>query len=163
MNTIGERFKMIIEVEKLNEYSFSKRIGKSNTAISKIVKGESKPGFEIIEAVLNEFPTINTDWLIHGTGQMVKSEVQRENVERPDNYLQSHLTRLEENFQRLNQQIEVKDQQIATKDKQIEYYQRQTEQLIVLLGKTECVTEETGVYKHPATAELEEEGMAQLA
>lgn len=119
MNAIGERIKMIIDSEKLNEYSFSKRIGKSNTAIAKIVKGGSKPGFEIIEAVLVEFPSINSDWLIHGTGQMTK-EVQRD-AGTPGAYLQEYLQKLEERFEKLTEQLTAKDKQI--------------EKLMDLLGK----------------------------
>lgn len=123
MNTIGERIKMIIESEKMNEFSFSKRIGKSNTAVAKIVKGESKPGFEVIEAILTEFPMLNSDWLIQGTGQMLKSE-QKDSI-KAGAYLQDYLQKLE------NQFAEMKDMfssQIAVKDRQIE-------KLMDLLGK----------------------------
>lgn len=129
MNAIGERIKMIIDSERLNEYSFSKRIGKSNTAIAKIVKGESKPGFEIIEAVLVEFPNINSDWLIHGTGQMTK-DGQRE-TGKSGSYLQEYLQKLEERFEKLTEQLTVKDKQI--------------DKLMDLLGKPLDVVEETQV------------------
>ena len=136
MNTIGERFKMIIEAEKLNEFSFSKRIGKSNTAITKIVKGESKPGFEIIEAVLLEFPFLNSEWLINGSGDMKKET--KQGTERPDSYLQEYLHTLEKQFVELkemfNSQIAVKDEQIKAKDRQIE-------KLIDSLGKPNDVIE----------------------
>lgn len=150
MNTIGERFKMIIEAEKLNDFSFSKRLGKSNTAVVKIVKGESKPGFDVIEAVLSEFPHINSEWLIKGEGVM-KKDVKPNEAERPDGYLIVHLENLEKQFSEMKEMFH---SELAVKNRQIE-------KLMDLLGKPECVTE-TGVYKHPATAELEE-GLAQRA
>lgn len=131
MNTIGERIKMIIELEKLNENSFSRRIGKSYTAIAKIVKGESKPGFEIIEAVLVEFPNINSDWLIHGTGQMTK-DGQKESS-KPGDYLQDYLQKLEAQFAEMREMF---SSQIAVKDRQIE-------KLMDLLGKLDDVIVET--------------------
>lgn len=127
MKTIGERFKKIIETENMNAFSFSKRIGVSNTAIAKIIKGESKPGYDVMESVLQEFPNLNTDWLMNGNGEMWKEVVGSDN--RPDNYLQSHLKNLEEQFSRLNQQLEVKDRQI--------------ERLMDLLGKHDDVVGET--------------------
>jgi len=129
MKTIGERIKMIIDSEKLNENSFSKRLRKSYTAIAKIVKGESKPGFEIIESILLEFPNIDADWLIHGTGSMNKSEIQ---VERPDAYLQNHLKNLELQFAEMKEMF---SSELAVKNRQIE-------KLMDLLGKLNDVAEE---------------------
>lgn len=150
MNTIGERIKMIIEFEKMNEFSFSKRIGKSNTAVAKIVKGESKPGFEVIEAILTEFPSLNSDWLIQGTGQMLKGE-QKDSM-KAGAYLQDYLQKLESQFTEMKDMF---NSQIAVKDRQIE-------KLMDLLGKHKCVSG-TGVIEHPATAMVYLETLGQRA
>ena len=122
MTTIGERLKLLVEAEKLNLFSFSKRLGVSNTAITKIAKGDSKPGFEIIDAILKEFPNLNTDWLINGTGEMFK-QAKAETVD--NSYLMDFLAKLEGEFKH----------QLAMKDQQIN-------KLLDLLGKLE-VSENT--------------------
>lgn len=129
MKTIGERIKLVIDSERLNENSFSKRIGKSYTAIAKIVKGDSKPGFEIIESILVEFPNIDADWLIHGTGSMTKNDTK---MDRPDAYLQNHLKNLEIQFTEMKEMFH---SELAVKNRQIE-------KLMELLGKLNDVAEE---------------------
>lgn len=140
MNTIGERFRLIIETEKTNTNSFSKRLGVSNTAIIKIVKGESKPGFDIIEAVLVEFPNISSDWLIHGKGQMANEAQQAK--EKTGSYLQDYLDKLEKQFSEMRDmfasQKELFASELATKNRQIE-------KLMDLLGKPSGVAEEAKV------------------
>lgn len=156
---IGSRIKELIFKLDLNQTSFAKAVGVSQNAIFKTVSGETQPRLVLIDAILKTYPQVNRDWLLEGKGEMFKetSESVPQNVA-PDNYLQEQLRRLEEQFSKMREMFST---ELTVKNQQIEYYQRQTEQLIVLLGKSECDTE-TGVYKHPATAELEE-GMAQLA
>lgn len=139
--TTGQRFKQVLEDLGLTNNGFAVKIGVSSTVINGIVNDTNKPGSKVLMAMKEVFPQYNSDWILNGDGYMKKA------VSEPGDYLQEHLRKLEESFQRLSQQIEVKDQQIAAKDRQIEM-------LISQLGKPECDTE-TGVYKHPATEELE--------
>ena len=53
----------------LSQEAFGEAIGISNTAISKLEKGENKVSEQVIKAVCREFH-INYDWLRYGTGAM---------------------------------------------------------------------------------------------
>ncbi|AYQ31406.1 helix-turn-helix transcriptional regulator [Runella sp. SP2] len=142
-NNIAERFKVLIKELGKSNHSFALSIAKNSTTISNIVDGKSKPGYELLETIFQVYPQVSRDWLLMGEGTIFRSS---ENVVRSGEYLQEYLQKLESNFERLNRQIEVKDQQIAQKDKQID-------RLMDLLGKPECVTEETGlvIIEHPST------------
>ncbi|MGA9651037.1 hypothetical protein [Pedobacter sp.] len=125
MQTIADRTRSLIELSGMNEYSFSKRIGKSNTAITKLVKGESKPGFEMIESIFNEFPNLSREWYLEGTGEMWKTETP--SAPPVESYLKEHLLRLETNFALLSDQLKA---QLESKDKQIEGLQRTVDALL---------------------------------
>ncbi|MFC5413117.1 helix-turn-helix domain-containing protein [Larkinella bovis] len=114
--TIAERTRMLIDSQHLNEYSFSKKIGKSNSAVQKIVKGESKPGFDMLEAIFQEFPTLNREWYIEGKGEMFRPEITQAESKQ-DQYLQDYMNRLEERFIKM---IEARDQQIISLTRMLE-------------------------------------------
>lgn len=159
METISERFSLMLKALNLSNNAFAKSINKTSTTINYIIDGRNKPSFDVFEAIFKTYKTINPAWLLTGEGEML---VKVKDERRPDEYLQAHLRKLEENFQQLNQQIEVKDQQIAAKDKQLSAKDSQIEQLLGLLGKPECATE-TGVIKHPAVVGMFLETLGQRA
>ena len=158
---IGSRIKELIFKLDLNQTSFAKSVEVPQSVIYNTINGVTKtPRYTLLESILKVYPQVNKDWLLEGKGEMFKeaSESVPQNVA-PDNYLQEQLRRLEEQFSKMREMFST---ELSVKNQQIEYYQRQTEQLIVLLGKPECVTE-TGVLEHPATAAMLLEGLGQRA
>ncbi|WP_020603161.1 helix-turn-helix domain-containing protein [Spirosoma spitsbergense] len=123
-NTISSRINQVMEKERMSVTAFSKAVNKSYTAISMILKGSSKPGWELLESILETFPDVNPGWLMTGDGEFLKASV---TPAAPgsggDAYLVEHLHTLEENFARLAKQLE-------SKDKQIEGLQRTVDALI---------------------------------
>ena len=75
-STINSRIYLIIEYYKLNPTSFSKKIGLSNNVtIGNIVGGRyNKPSFDVLEKILLTFESVNSEWLLTGNGEMLKSE-----------------------------------------------------------------------------------------
>lgn len=72
--TIAQRFERLITELKLNNNSFAKSIGVSATAISRVTNGENEPGFKMISNTLDVYPSVSSDWLIKGEGEMFKVE-----------------------------------------------------------------------------------------
>ena len=58
----------------MTQKTFSEFIGKSQGTISSIFTGRTRASLEIIEAIKAKFPTLSTDWLVFGTGDMFESE-----------------------------------------------------------------------------------------
>ena len=117
--TINERFAQLISLLKLSNNAFAKSLGKSSTTINYIVDGKNKPGFDVLEATLSQYPSINPVWLMKGKGDVFNApepedSSKMEVTPKPENssYLQEHLKTLEENFKRLAAQLESKDKQI---------------------------------------------------
>lgn len=139
---------MLIESQRLNEYSFSRRIGKSNTAVTKLVKGESKPGFDMLEAIFAEFPTLSREWFVEGVGEMWKPAPPTSPAAAAipaDNYLQEYMTRLENQFK----SVLAEKQSIIEDLKSVIQYQRE------LMGKPE-----RGPFRQVWIADLEDEKQA---
>lgn len=69
MKEISERIHKILIDNKLNYSSFAKKINYSDVAVSKIIKGQTKPKFEFLSAVVEAFPYINPAWILTGKGR----------------------------------------------------------------------------------------------
>lgn len=72
---IIDRLQEIISYADLNVSSFAKRIGVVDQTIRGIVvQRRNKPGFDILEKILQTFTWVNAEWLITGKGEMIKQE-----------------------------------------------------------------------------------------
>lgn len=87
-NHISNRINDIIGRFKLNPSSFSKKIGlTNNVTIPRIINESRNPSFDILEKILLTFENINAEWLLLGTGEMLKSKEDLSAVTEPiENY-----------------------------------------------------------------------------
>lgn len=72
--TVNEKIAKVIEHYELNVNSFSRKVGKSSPTIRNIVDGRSKPGYDVIEAILTSFPELNSDYFFRDDPEMFKQE-----------------------------------------------------------------------------------------
>ena len=74
---IAARLQVIFEREGISASIFADRIGVQRSAISHILSGRNKPGFDLLQKIIAKFPTINTEWLITGLGDPYKQPVKQ--------------------------------------------------------------------------------------
>ncbi len=142
MTTINERFNILIEALHQNVRSFAQAIDKSYSAVENTCKGRTKPGYDVLDAVLRTYPQVSPDWLMKGEGEMFKAQ-QVTPPTQQDGYLLELLKKMEQGFSRLTSQVEVKDQQIASLQRILE--------ATLLPGKSDdVVSDRSGYCKHPA-------------
>lgn len=67
-----DRIKQIMESMHMSQQVFAQFIDMSPASLSGIFNGRTRPTLNIVEAIKNKFPQINTDWLMFGTGEMYK-------------------------------------------------------------------------------------------
>lgn len=73
--SINSRVKKIIEHFELNPNSFSVRTGITAPAVHHIIgERQSKPGADVIGKIIKAFPTVNSEWLLTGKGDMILPE-----------------------------------------------------------------------------------------
>jgi transcriptional regulator with XRE-family HTH domain len=66
------RIQKLIEKERLTPVRFAEIVGVQRSSVSHILSGRNNPGLEFIQKILLSFPTISSDWLVTGQGDMYK-------------------------------------------------------------------------------------------
>lgn len=72
-----DRILKIIDFYKLNSAAFAVKVGIQNSQLSHIKSGRNEPSLDIVKKILEKCPEISSDWLIFGTGDMVKNAVEK--------------------------------------------------------------------------------------
>ncbi len=70
-----DRISKLMELELISPTRFALMIGTQPSVVSHILNGRNKPSLEVVQKILNAFPTINPDWLIFGAGSMYREEL----------------------------------------------------------------------------------------
>jgi transcriptional regulator with XRE-family HTH domain len=65
---------MLIDSKSLSVTEFANLIGIKQSTLNPQVNGTRKVSMETIEAILNEFPEVSSDWLIRGNGSMLVTD-----------------------------------------------------------------------------------------
>lgn len=69
--------------ENLTATKFADEIGVQRSSVSHILSGRNNPGFEFIQKILARYKYLNADWLILGSGSMLKKMEQRDLFSEP--------------------------------------------------------------------------------
>lgn len=69
-----DRFKQLLSDKHLTAARFASVIKVNASAISHILNGRSKPGFDILDKIARAYPDINLNWLISGKGSAYNKE-----------------------------------------------------------------------------------------
>lgn len=65
-----DRLNEIIEKEGLTATKFANMINVNPSAISHLLKGRNKPGYDVLVNIAKAFPDISMDWLLTGKGKI---------------------------------------------------------------------------------------------
>lgn len=70
-STVKERLISYLNFKKISRRFFEKQIGVGNGFVNNIVKGL---GADKMQRILSEFPDLNPEWLLEGTGDMLRKD-----------------------------------------------------------------------------------------
>jgi transcriptional regulator with XRE-family HTH domain len=105
--SINDKILQLIEALKLNNNSFSKRIGVAPSVIGNITGGrKGKPSFELLEKIGVAFPEVSLEWLIRGEGEMFRGETGEIECQKQLRMLTAKYNDLEQDFERATAQIQ---------------------------------------------------------
>ncbi len=79
LDKMQERFKQLLEEKKLTATRFAALIKVNASAMSHILNGRSKPGFDVLDKIAQAFPDVNLNWLISGKGSLYNNSSVQEN------------------------------------------------------------------------------------
>lgn len=60
---------------------FADNLQIGRAVISHILNGRNNPSLDVITRILTQMPDIDSEWLLTGSGNMYKSEIQKQNIE----------------------------------------------------------------------------------
>ena len=67
---IHQRITRVRKHKGMSQKEFSTTIGISQSYLSEVESGKSKPSLELLSGIVNRFSDINADWLLTGRGEM---------------------------------------------------------------------------------------------
>ncbi|MBQ0073301.1 MAG: helix-turn-helix transcriptional regulator [Prevotella sp.] len=68
-----DRIRQLMDAQHMNQQSFSSFTGISSASLSSIFTGRTRPTLNHVDAIIAKFPTLNTDWLLTGSGGMFRT------------------------------------------------------------------------------------------
>ncbi|MBC7425672.1 MAG: helix-turn-helix transcriptional regulator [Bacteroidia bacterium] len=77
MPDINKRVMKLIDILSVSRQDFAARIEIAVTVLSHISSGRNKPGLEMVQRILKEYPKVSADWLLLGTGKPYREEKQQ--------------------------------------------------------------------------------------
>lgn len=69
-----ERFKQLLDEKGLTATKFAAMIKVNASAMSHILNGRSKPGFDVLDKIAQAFPDVNLNWLVSGKGDVFNTD-----------------------------------------------------------------------------------------
>ena len=65
-----ERIEVLIQMLNLSARQFAEQIRIQPGTISNIMAGRNKPSLDVMQRILEKYPTLSPEWLIAGRGEM---------------------------------------------------------------------------------------------
>ncbi len=72
-SSIGDRIGKILSHYGLKSGELAERIGVKAGTMSHFMSGRNKPSFDVLARLLESFPSLSPDWVIHGMGEIERS------------------------------------------------------------------------------------------
>lgn len=72
---MNRRLQQFLSAENISQAQFADTIGVARASVSHILAGRNKPGFDFIESMSRNYPTLSLEWLVTGKGKMYKNSV----------------------------------------------------------------------------------------
>jgi transcriptional regulator with XRE-family HTH domain len=70
------RLKEILDYFKLSPSKLADELAINRSRLSHILNGRNNPTLEVVQGILTKYNALNPEWLLFGTGEMIKSGVE---------------------------------------------------------------------------------------
>jgi hypothetical protein len=73
-SSVGQRFSQLIQALGMSKNAFAISLDKTATVIQHLVDERNKPGFDLMNKVVDVYPNVSIEWLLRGKGPMLLNE-----------------------------------------------------------------------------------------
>lgn len=77
---MNNRLKQFLAAENISQAQFAETINVVRASVSHVLAGRNNPGYDFIKSIMDNYPTLNIEWLILGKGKMYKDKVIQEST-----------------------------------------------------------------------------------
>lgn len=70
---MNERLLKFLSAENITQSQLADTLGVARASISHILSGRNKPGFDFLESIARNYPSLSLEWLVTGRGKMYRS------------------------------------------------------------------------------------------
>ena len=67
-----DRIGRILKTQKISASMFADEIGVQRSSVSHVMSGRNKPSLDFITRIVNQYPEIDSVWLLTGRGEMLR-------------------------------------------------------------------------------------------
>ncbi|MGA0556570.1 hypothetical protein ACO2Q8_07965 [Larkinella sp. VNQ87] len=128
MENLNQRFLKVLDTIGVSGYQLAKESGVSEGTITNIRQGKTKPNTQLIEWILQKYPSVNAEYLFRGTGDPSDFGVNTKQIARGHNQRQlvsvgsgqNNLVSTEE----CDKLLQAKEETIVALRKTIELYEK---------------------------------------
>jgi transcriptional regulator with XRE-family HTH domain len=78
-----DRIIAILKEKNISPSRFADEIGVQRSGISHLIAGRNKPSLEFVQKVIARYPEIRVEWLLNGSGPMIKDDSDSQNAPVP--------------------------------------------------------------------------------
>lgn len=77
---MNNRLKQFLAAENISQAQFAETINVVRASVSHVLAGRNNPGYDFIKSIMDNYPTLNIEWLMLGKGKMYKEKVTQEST-----------------------------------------------------------------------------------
>ena len=70
---MNERLLKFLAAENITQSQLADTLGVARASISHILSGRNKPGFDFLESIARNYPSLSLEWLVTGKGKMYRT------------------------------------------------------------------------------------------
>ena len=101
-----DRIREIIEYLEISQAEFAAAIGVQRANVTHFVTGRNKPKLDIVQKILVKYPMINAEWLIIGSGEMLKENSKNNKSKQQNLFTNSIQNENEKNVNKQNESLQ---------------------------------------------------------
>lgn len=73
---MNNRLKQFLAAENITQAQFADTIKVVRASVSHVLAGRNNPSFDFLKAMMQNYPSLNMEWLMFGKGRMYKDQQQ---------------------------------------------------------------------------------------